>query len=79
MKMTTIRFYTNDLKYMGWQYVTNTTLSEVVNWLRSGNYIKHKNEIFNPFSSTSSLRHINGKRLKKILTDYKNFKTKEVK
>ena len=43
MKRATVRFYTEDGKYMGWQWLNTTTFRELRNWVRSFNAFKiHK-------------------------------------
>ena len=46
MKNQTIRFYTESRLYKGWKYLKNTTCKEVISWLRSGNYVVIKEEVF---------------------------------
>ena len=46
MKNQTIRFYTECKYYKGWKYLKNTTLREIINWLRSGNCVGIGEEIF---------------------------------
>ena len=41
--MHTLRYYTDSGKYMGNVYPQKANYSEVLNWLRSGNYIMYKN------------------------------------
>jgi hypothetical protein len=38
--MLRITFYTNNLKYMGWEKLSNSTLLHLKNWINSGNFIK---------------------------------------
>jgi hypothetical protein len=46
MEKQTIIFYTGSRFYKGWKYLKNTTCKEIVNWLRSGNYVVVGKEVF---------------------------------
>ncbi len=37
--MNTIKYYTNNNKYMGWNKYCNDNYLEMNNWLNSGNYV----------------------------------------
>lgn len=62
MKRDTVRWYAvcADVppKYMGWSYGNKVSYREVRGWLRSGNYIKFKNETLNQFTSASKLLNL---------------------
>lgn len=53
--MKTVRFYTNDNVYKGWQYIKNTTFREVYSWLKSGNYVLIDTKTYNSFTSETTL------------------------
>jgi len=36
--MHTIKYYTSEKKYMGWSKLCDKNLSELDNWIKSGNY-----------------------------------------
>lgn len=38
-KKQTIRFYTSTDRYVGWNYLHKTTYFDIVDWIRSYNYI----------------------------------------
>ena len=44
-KHITVRFYTDSFKYMGWQYLKNSTYKELYRWCLSGNFLKMDNNI----------------------------------
>ena len=44
IKMTTIKYYTNENKYMGWNKYSNKNYLELINWINSGNYVVINNK-----------------------------------
>jgi hypothetical protein len=57
-KKATVKWYTDEGQYKGWNYLSNVTYSQARSWLRSGNYIIYKNRVLNPFCSVSLLINI---------------------
>jgi hypothetical protein len=57
-KRITVRWYTNDMKYLGWNYITNASFNGMRHWLRSGNCLKIGNEALNSFTSTTKLLNL---------------------
>ena len=39
MKRQTFRFYTDSGHYKGWKYLRRGNYTELLNWIRSGNYV----------------------------------------
>lgn len=58
MKKATIRWYTPEGKYMGWTYQSKVTYRSARSWLRSGNYIRIKSAVLNPFTSETKLLNL---------------------
>ena len=42
--MNRFSFYAYGEKYMGWKYLNNGTINEIVSWIRSGNTVKYAKE-----------------------------------
>ena len=42
--MNRVSFYTYGERYMGWKYLNNGTINEIVSWIRSGNTVKYAKE-----------------------------------
>jgi len=53
MKKPTIRFYSSSDTYQGFKYLSEVTYFELLNWLKSGNYLKHKEQVITASSSSN--------------------------
>jgi hypothetical protein len=43
--MNTIKYYTSEKKYMGWNKFCSKNLAELNSWINSGNYVIINNKI----------------------------------
>lgn len=64
MKKQTVRFYTEDNVYMGWQYLANTTQSELSSWVRSYNCFKINDKSYSLINYSSFILSPYSKNLK---------------
>ncbi len=51
IKRPTIRFYTSSDQYHGFKFLSDVTYFKLSSWLKSGNYLKYKEEIISGFNS----------------------------
>jgi hypothetical protein len=55
MPKPTIRFYNHLGTYMGWKYLTQVTYFELLNWLKSGNTLRWKDQELGPASTSAQI------------------------
>ena len=55
VKKTTIRFYSSNDTYQGFKYLTEVTYFELLNWIKAGNYLKHKEQVISGSSPSSQI------------------------
>jgi len=57
MPKLTIRFYSASDTYHDWKYLSEVTYFEILNWINSGNYIKHKDPIIDSIIDSNSSKN----------------------
>jgi len=55
MSKLTVRFYSASDTYTGWKYLNEVTYFELINWIKSGNYLKHKDSVISSTSTQSQI------------------------
>lgn len=54
-KKTTLRFYNSSDKYVEWKYLSDITYFEILNWIKSGNYILVKDQRIDASSKSTAI------------------------
>lgn len=55
VKKPTIRFYSSSDHYHGFKFISDVTYFELLGWLRSGNYLKYKDQVITNRSSRNQI------------------------
>lgn len=58
MKKNTIRYYSDQGRYLGWEYVDKASLTYTIHWLKSGNEIRYKEELIKGEESSERVKAI---------------------
>lgn len=56
MKRSTIKWYTGEDVYMGWNYFDKVSILAIQNWIRSGNYVIQGSRKFNGLTAINLIK-----------------------